>query len=149
MRTYHSLQSFQIILQWLCFFDMLKEKAANLSYGGRKRLNFDEKKCGTKRKLSLWHEFTLALLRLRFGLLERDLAERFRGSVSTISEIFRQPLCIVWTSKEQLKFYMPPVFKELFPELVSIINCTEIIMESHQVLTSSLCVIQAIRLTQQ
>ena len=61
-------------------FDMLKEKAANLSYGGRKRLNFDEKKCGTKRKLSLWHEFTLVLVRLRLGLLERDLAERFRGS---------------------------------------------------------------------
>lgn len=122
-------------------FDMLKEKATNLSYGGCRRLNFDEKKCGTKRKLSLWQEYTLALLRLRLGLLERDqLAERFRVSVSKVSEIFRtwirfmkcelQPLCIVWSSKEQLKFYMPPVFKELYPHLVSIIDCTEIRMES-------------------
>ena len=89
-------------------FDMLKEKAVNLSYGGRRRLNFDEKKCGTKRKLSLWQEYTLVFLRLRLGLLERDLAERFRVSVSTVSETFRtwirfmkcelQPLYIAWPS---------------------------------------------------
>lgn len=121
-------------------FDLLKEKAANLSYGGRKRLNFVERKSGTKRKLSLWQEFTLVLLRLRLGLFERDLAERFGVSVSTVSDIFRtwikfmkhelQPLCIVWPTKEQLKFYMPSIFKELYPELVSIIDCTEIRMES-------------------
>ena len=70
-------------------FDILKEKAANLSYGGRRRLNFDGKKFGTKRKLSLWQEYTLALLRLRLGLLERDLAEGFQVTVSTVSEIIR------------------------------------------------------------
>ena len=41
-----------------------------------------------------------------------------------------QPLCIASPSKEQLKYYVPPVFKELYPDLVSVIDCTEIRMES-------------------
>lgn len=79
-------------------------------------------------------------MRLRLGLLERDLAERFRISVSSVSEIIRawikfmktelHHLCIVWPSKEQLQFYMPPMFKQLYPDLVSIIDCTEIRMET-------------------
>jgi len=123
----------------LCF-DMLKEKAENLSYGSHQRLNFVNRKSGPKRKLSVWQEFTLVLQRLRLGLLERDLADRYRVSVSTVSDIIRtwikfmkselQYLCIVWPSKEQLKFYMPSMFKELYPELVSIIDCTELRMES-------------------
>ena len=52
----------------LCFH-LLKEKAANLSYVNHQRLNFDiVQKSGTKRKLSLWQELTLVLLRLRLGL---------------------------------------------------------------------------------
>ena len=134
----------------LCF-NLLKEKAANLSYGNHQRLNFDiAQKSGTKRKLSLWQEFILVLLRLRLGLFEKDLANGFRVSVSTPSDIFRtwirfmkselQPRCILWPSKEQIKHYMPPMFKELFPELVSIIDCTEIRMESPSSLDNqSLC----------
>lgn len=123
----------------LCF-DTLKAKAENLSYGGHERVDFINRKSGRKRKLSLWQEYTLVLLRLRLGLLEKDLADRYRVSVTTVSDIFitwikfmkleLYPLCIVWPSKEQLKFYMPAVFKELYPELVSIIDCTEIHMES-------------------
>lgn len=121
----------------LCF-GTLKDKTENISYGSHERSNF--RKSGPKRKLSLWQEYTLVLLRLRLGLLiERDLADRFRVSVSSVSHIVRTwikfmklelyPLCIVWPSKEQLKFYMLSVFKELYPELVSVIDCTEIQME--------------------
>ena len=71
----------------LCF-NLLEEKAANLSYGNYQRVNFDDaKRSGTKRTLSLWQEFTLVLLRLRLGLFEKDLATRFRVSVSTVSDI--------------------------------------------------------------
>ena len=41
-----------------------------------------------------------------------------------------QPFCIIWPSKEQIKHYMPPVFKEFYADFVSIIDCTEIKMES-------------------
>lgn len=133
----------------LCFI-VLKEKAANLSYG-----NFDyETKAGVKRKLSLWQEFTLVLLRLRLGLFEKELANRYSVSVSTVSDICctwirfmkseLQPRCTLWPSKEQIKCYMPPVFQQFYPELVSIIDCTEIRMESpssldHQSLCYSSC----------
>lgn len=88
------------------------------------------------------------LLRLRLGLLERDLGGRFRVSVSSVSDIIRTwikfmklglyPLCIVWPSKEQLKFYIPSVSKELYSELVSVIDCTEIRMESPSSLNKQL-----------
>jgi hypothetical protein len=72
----------------LCF-DMLKDKALNLSYGGKTRTNFDQdsRKTGPKRKLTTWQECTMVLMRLRLGLFEKDLAERFR--VSTVSTICR------------------------------------------------------------
>lgn len=73
------------------------------------------------------------------GLFEKGLADGLRVSVSRLSDIFGtwirfmkselQPRCILWPSKEQIK-HMPPMFTELYPELVSIIDCTEIRMES-------------------
>ena len=119
---------------------MLKDKAEILSYGGHQRVNFEGRKSGPKRKLITWQSFILVLLRLRLGLLETDLAERFKVSASTVSDIIKtwivfmkmelQELCIRWPRKEQICFYMPPVFKELYPDLVSIIDCTEIRMET-------------------
>ena len=93
-------------------------------------------KPGSKRKLNTWQEFSMVLLRLRLGLLEKDLAERYRVSVASVSIVCRtwitflrkelQPRCIQWPSKEQLFYYMPPVFKSFYPDLVSIIDCTEL-----------------------
>ena len=82
----------------------------------------------------------MALLRLRQGLLDRGLAHRFRVSLSTISPVLRcwlkftraefQTLCIHWPSKEQVISFMPEQFQKLCPELVSIIDCTEIRIDS-------------------
>ena len=135
----------------LCF-DLLKEKARNLCYTGKGTAHFipGYNKPGSKRKLSVWQEFTMVLLRLRLGLFARDLADRFRVSVSTVSSICRtwimfmrkelEPICIQWPSKEQIFCYMPPVFKLFYPNLVSIIDCTELQMESPSSLDKrSLC----------
>ena len=135
----------------LCF-DMVREQASNLCYSGGEKLCFPAgyNKPGSKRKLNTWQEFTMVLLRLRLGLLEKDLAERYRVSVASVSIICRtwikflrkelQPRCIQWPSKEQLFYYMPPVFKSFYPDLVSIIDCTEFQMESPSSLDNkSLC----------
>ena len=51
-----------------------------------------------------------------------------------------EPICIQWPSKEQILYYMPPVFKSFYPDLVSIIDCTELQMESPSSLDKrSLC----------
>ncbi|XP_028517254.1 uncharacterized protein LOC114574157 [Exaiptasia diaphana] len=72
----------------LCF-DLLKEKAAHLCYKNRDETEFptNYKKPGSKRKLTIWQEFTMVVVRLRLGLFKKDIAERFRASVSTVSVI--------------------------------------------------------------
>ena len=46
-----------------------------------------------------------------------------------------QSICILRPSKEQIKHLMLPLFNELYPKIVSIIDCTEITMQC----PSSLC----------
>ena len=122
----------------LCF-NILKPKLYNISYGSHARSQFDHERPGRPRKLSQWQEYTMVLMRMRLGLFARDLAHRFRVSEGTVSVIFRawikfmraelEPVCILWPAKEQIKYHMPAVFKEFYPDLVSIIDCTEIFME--------------------
>ena len=98
----------------LCY-DLLKEKAEHLCYQNRDETEYhpaEYNKPGSKRKLTIWQELTIVLLRLRLGLLEKDLAERFRISMPTVSVIWRtwikfmrkelEPVCIQWPSKDQL-----------------------------------------------
>ena len=47
-----------------------------------------KEKCGPKRLLSPEEELFLCLVRLRLGLLERDIARRFNISVSQVSRIW-------------------------------------------------------------
>ena len=81
----------------------------------------------------------LVLVRLRLGLFERDLADRFSTSVSTVSRI-----CITWLNflnlklkelplwpgHDLVKFYLPQVFKDLYPDTRVIIDATEIFIEA-------------------
>ena len=66
-------------------------------------------------------------MRLRLGLLEKDLAQRFCVAVSTVFNICRtwirfmraerECICIHWPYREQVFHYMPPIFKKLYPSL--------------------------------
>ena len=136
----------------LCII-LLKEKAEHLCYKNRDETEYhpaEYNKPGSKRKLIIWQELTLVLLSVRLGLLEKDLADRFRISMPTVSVIWRtwikfmrkelEPVCIQWPSKDQIVHFMPSVFKTFYPYLVSIIDCTEIQMESPSSLDNrSLC----------
>ena len=88
-------------------FNLLKEKAAVMS-----RPNFDPNNCkpGTKKKLPLGEEFTLVSTRLGLGLLEKDLAERSRVAVSTVSSICRTWIRFMRSKLESISIHWP--FKE-------------------------------------
>ena len=96
----------------------------------------DQPNPGRPRKLSIFQELILVLLRL--GLFNRDLAQRFIISLTTVSVIFRTWIiflraelqCLICLpSREVLKLHMPGMFKEHYPRTVLIIDCTEIEME--------------------
>ena len=86
-----------------------------------------------QRKMRLLDEFLLVFMRLRLGLLEQDLAQRFCVSVSTVSRVLitlynvlaaNLKHLIVWPSKEVIATNMPDCFKK-FPNTWIILDCTE------------------------
>ena len=82
-----------------------------------------KQKPGPQRKMRLLDEFLLVFMRLRLGLLEQDLAQRFCVSFSTVSRVLTTwynvlaanlKHLIIWPSKEDIATDMPDCFKK-FP----------------------------------
>ena len=117
-------------------YDYLGPTVDNLMYWGSKDKDVGH---GRSRALSSFNEFFLVLVRLRLGLLERDLAYRFKISVSTVSRICRTWVHFMylrfkeiplWSSRDLVNLYMPKGFKELYPTTRVIIDATEIYVEA-------------------
>ena len=87
------------------------------------------------RSLLLIDEFFLFLVRVRLGLFVEDISDRFNISQAAVSRkvitwanylyffLGSQP---IWPSKERVQSFMPPVFKQLYPDTRVILDCTEI-----------------------
>ncbi|XP_067030478.1 uncharacterized protein [Acropora muricata] len=125
----------------LCY-DIVKDPAKNLSHGVHERKVFNAQsnssQLGRPRKLTTFQEFVLVLMKLRLGLFNRDLAHRFKVSLTSVSVIFRTWIRFLRTElqclirlppREVLQLHMPVLFKEYYPQTVLIIDCTEIEME--------------------
>ena len=89
--------------------------------------------------LSSENEFFLVLVRLRLGLLQEDLSDRFQVSSSTIVRILKKWLCVMytklkflikWPSREVCRKNLPPSFRHLYPNCICIIDCSEIFIET-------------------
>ena len=91
-------------------------------------------KPGSKPKLELMEQFFLVLVRLRLGLKEVDLADRFKVHPSTVSRTvttwvnlmyhkFRQ--LPSWLSRRRIDKLMPPAFKQWYATTCVVIDCTE------------------------
>lgn len=83
--------------------------------------------------MRLIDEFLLVMMRLRLGLLERELADRFCVSTSTVSRtlitwysVLADHLkhLIAWPSQDVIVTRMPQCFKK-FPGTRATIDCTE------------------------
>ncbi|KAK3725309.1 hypothetical protein QZH41_002598 [Actinostola sp. cb2023] len=121
-------------------YSLILKKAKTLNYGGKENREHNEQSptVGRPRSLTPFQEFVMVLMRLRLGLFERDLAHRFGISEGTVSIIVRTWLkflrgefgpLIRLPEKDINKFYSPLAFKELYPDIVIVVDCTEVEME--------------------
>ena len=120
-------------------YDYLGPAANNLMYWGSKEKVEGH---GRSNALTSLNEFFLVLVRLRLGLFERDLANHFNISASTVCRICR--ICRtwirfmylrfkeipLWPSRDLVNLYMPKCFRELYPTTRVIIDATEIYVET-------------------
>ncbi|XP_064455087.1 uncharacterized protein LOC135366348 [Ornithodoros turicata] len=132
MRFYTGLPSYAVFTSVLNFLNP-GEHGENIKAWSRTQT--DSPKMGRPRSLTVENEFFLFLVRLRLGLFEKDLADRFCVSTATVSRI-----CITWTSyafihlsqlplwmsKERVQEEMPPEFKDKYSATRVIIDATEI-----------------------
>ena len=119
-------------------YNYLGPAVDNLTYWGSKRDS--QSKChGRNRLLPPIEEFYMVLVRLRLGLFEKDLADRFNVSISTVSRIcptwitflyMRFKELSLWPSRDLVQTYMPRSFKDLYPSTRVIIDATEIFVET-------------------
>ena len=112
----------------------------NLQYVGRERTFPDGKKRGPPRALDPLNEYFLTLVRLRLGLLEKDLADRFGISQALVSVIFNTWLNLIyqhlsslgfWPTRETVQQYMPKEFatSKRYGNTRVIVDATELFIE--------------------
>ena len=94
---------------------------------------------GPEKKFSLEQEYLLVLMRLRLGLLIKDLAFRYQVSSTHVSQIWitwvklmlkELRYLIIWPSKGEVFATLPEAFKKLYPKVFVIIYCTEVYLET-------------------
>ena len=121
-------------------YDCLGPAVNSLHYWGSMQSTTEGKSSrGRSRSLPPIEEFFLVLVRLRLGLFERDLADRFGILVPTVSRIcitwtnflyWKLKKLLLWPKREMVKSYMPRVFKDLYPTTRVIIDATEVFVET-------------------
>ena len=103
--------------------------------------------CNTPKKLSQRDDFLLILMRLRLGLLNEDLAERFGVSPTLCSYIFTTWIkllskvlgkaLVVWPPRESIREHLPEIFlKSGYGKCRVIIDCAEVFIDRPKSLSS-------------
>ena len=142
MNFYTGLSSIKL---FEAVFNLLEPYIPRLSYWrGTKRSTKSKVRSRTfvkssQKKLTAKNEFLITLMRLRLGLLNEDLADRFGISTTICSNIFKTWIrfvaltlgkLIVWLPKENIMENMPEAFRKAgHSKLRTIIDCSEVFVE--------------------
>ena len=125
----------------LAFYEEILERDAKVMRqwdGKRCKADYDEVKTGRMCKLPLMEQFFMTSVRLRLGLPELDLAQRFNISQSSVSRITLTWINLMYHSLKEMecfppwhivKKYMPEAFKAEYPNTRIIIDATEFKVE--------------------
>ena len=139
----------------LAFYEKLLESdAAEMRQWGGKNYKdeYEESKHGRPCKLPLLEQFFLTLVRLRLGLFELDLANRFGISQATVSRITATWINLLYHTLKGIerfppwhivKKYMPETFKKEYPNTRVIIDATEFYIDRPSSLLSQACTFSA------
>ena len=126
-------------------FDYLSEKARVMHYWkGLSNTSTDltsprNLKNSNLRSLTPEQEFLLTLMRLRLGLLNGDLANRFKVSSSLVSSIFTTWIKLMslelkwlinWPQRHIIRRNLPSMFRKYYPNCCIIIDCSELFIET-------------------
>ena len=134
IRFYTGFTSYALCLS---FFEFLGPSVHRLKYWGD-----DERKTTRRRKstaLTPLNQYFLTLVKLRLNLQVKDLAHRFRISTGLVSKYFITWISFMyhhlkeidWTpSVEQVAATLPCAFQEKYPTTYSIIDGSEIFIET-------------------
>jgi len=118
------------------FYKFLGPAVDELIYWNSQQKSFKGK--GRTRTLLPMEEFFLVLVRLRLGLFEQDIADRFGLSCSTVSRIFATWINFLffklreiplWPPRDIIRNNMPKSFLELYPTTRVVLDATEIYVE--------------------
>lgn len=124
---------FPTFTTFMCCFQFLNPEGNITVKGNGKQVNILKEK-----QLSYMNQFFLILVRLRLGLLEKDLAHRFKISQPSVHRYItswvnfmylRLGSINIWPGKEAIVQTMPMSMKDKFPNLEWIIDAFEIQMQ--------------------
>ena len=130
--------SFQTYSHFMICFNFLGDAVNHLIYPGSASNPSTISQTKTQRALSARNEFFMTLCQLRCGLLEQDLAFRFRISQSTVSRILTAWINFlyhkfkeipIWPSRLQVQSTMPIQFRLQYPNTRIIIDATEVFIQ--------------------
>ena len=137
LRFYTGFPNYEVSSIVLSFLG--RDTASKLVYSNTEQNDAQKReKAGPRRTLSVEEEFFLVLCRYKVGLLEEDLAARFRISQSLVSRIivtwtkfmyYRFKELDIFPDRQIIELHKPACFKNKYKGTTVIIDATEIYIE--------------------
>ena len=135
IRFYTGFPNYKTLIS---FYNFLLPAATQLNYWGSENAENRDAKRGPQRQVQPIDELFMLLYRLRCDPLEKDIADRFGISQTTVFRTLITWINFLYHTLKQLQIWpsskvvqetMPTCFKEHYPNTRVILDCTEIFIQ--------------------